>query len=498
MMTTKYASLDDAPASPHPNMRVHPIDNNADLQESPICVGSFPRSTSPTTVSQEDVEKIACPYRRLLAMGVTNNAVMHHMLRDGVGENEEVLQAVFGKKIIDIFNEQGEEQMPASSHVLLPEVSVPRHSSQAQSLIEYWKAHKDERHKDKLELIDFQRAREVGLALRTFSDKTFNELAEAIDCLEPMDSNRVFLLDRLVPTDKERNTLLAFRGGDEHLAPSSLWLRRSLTVPEIEAKVKVMQIMATFDDKVDRLGKQFMLIERASDQMLGNPKLKHLLRFVLRVGPTLKKHAGGFNASCELSTVNNTTEQPAESDGSMTVLDFVVRCVVSRERHALSLMSDLSACEEASRIDVAELLHEMSELSHSLETCKTQLKKMKRDEIVTAHWFETEVSLHAGVARLEHFVGDGCVRFSRLEFDRDMALASCRRLEELCNVEARECSTACLALLTRFAQDLDRASQEYVEREYGAWKLTKVCSKISTLTSLAMLRVGMSCRVILM
>jgi len=483
----------DAPASPVPTK--YPVHSDDVALGSPTCVGAFPRSTSnptttgesggpllPATTTEEDVEKIASNYRRLLREGVHASAVLYRMRWDGFGKNQDVLRAVFGNDAStvdkDYFHSFVDAEEHRATHLSFPPLGVPRRSAQAQEMIEYWKKHKVDKHKGRLELIDSKRANQITLALKAFSDKTFNELAEAIDCLAPMKGDRVHLLDPLVPTKEERHMLQGYCGRDEELAASSRWLRRSLAIPEMETKVKVIQVMETFNHKADILSEQFQLVERASDQVLDNTKLKKLLLFVLRVGTDLLKKGG--SDSLEVPPVTPAAEVASaagEEEGRMTVFDFVVRCAVSSEHRSLDLMSDLPDCEAASRIKVPELLHDVSELSKALEMCKSELKEMKRDDVTTAHWFETG-SLHEGVNRLERFVADSCVRFSKLEFDRDMALASCRQLAEFCNVKSPQNSTACLALITKFAQDLDHASRKFYEREYAAWKKSLDTSNI--------------------
>lgn len=479
----------DAPASPFPTK--HQVPGDGAALGSPTSVGAFPprSASSPTmttsaadgpllpSMSEEEVEKVASNYRRLLREGVSALAVHYRMRRDGFGTNKDVLRAVFGNDMAaaavdkDYFSSHVDEEQHRATHLSYPALGVPRHSAQAQEMIEYWKQHKVDKHKGRLELVDPKRADQIALALKSFSDMTFNELAEAIDCLAPMKGNRVFVLDELVPTEEERHGLLGFCGRDEEIAASSRWLRRSLAIPEMETKVKVIQVMETFNDKADKLSEQFQLVERASDQVLDNNQLKKLLLFVLRVGTDLMKNTGSDSSEVPSATPTaEATSETGEEEGRMTVFDFVVRCAVSKEHRSLALMSDLPDCEAASRIQVQELVRDVSELSKALEMCKSELKEMKRDDVTTAHWFATGVSLHEGVNRLERFVADSCVRFSKLEFDRDMALASLRKLAEFCNVKAPQESTACLALITKFAQDLDHASRKYFEREYATWK----------------------------
>jgi len=420
----------------------------------------------------DNVEKVASSYRRLLREGVPKKAVKCRMFKDGI-RSREILEAVFQKDSVDkdYFTSRMDELEHRESQKLLPRIGVPRHSAQAQKLIELWKEnkHKREMTGGRLELIGLERAGEISVTLRVFDDMTQDELAEAIDCLKPMPEDRAFLLGRLVPTDEERHVIQAFCGMHRDLAPASRWLSRSLAVPEIETKVKVMQIMDTFPSKAIKLGEQFHLIERACDQVMDSPRLKNLLGFVLRVGKVLIKE-GKTDDSSALLKVAPPSQQAKKNGGRMTVFDFVVRCAVTRETRSLDLMGDLPDCEAASQLHVAELLHDMTELTKALETCKAELKAMKRDEVTTAHWCEVEVSLHQGVGRLERFVTDASIRLSKLEFDRDVALTACQKVSDLCHVCSGKKTTACLGIITKFAKDLDEASRKYFEREYAAWK----------------------------
>ena len=419
------------------------------------------------------------------------------MKLDGVDKNWDVLQAVFSTDSVDkdyyTLSLEDEEEDQWKLHQSRPKEGVSSRSietkdkelpkpqsrpkqadaganpsslsAETKELVDRWRELQVKHTAGTIELVGPDRAREISVALQSFRRTTQNALAEAIDCLEPVYGDRVFTLNALLPTDEERRLVQGYCGRDTDLAPASRWLQRITSVPECDTKVRVMQIMETFLGRADRLSEKFQTVERASGQILDSPKLKKLLNFVLRVGSVLVE--AGEVGDQAAKAVEPMADDDQE-DGRMTVFEFVVQSTVSRSSRSLNLMSDLPDCEAASQIHIPELLHELSDLFKALDTCHKELYEMRLDEVATTHWFETAVSLHQGTARLERFVSEATIRFSTLELERDLALSSCREVAHFCGVKNSPNSTACLALLTKFAQDLDRASRKYLEKKYAA------------------------------
>lgn len=468
----------DKHASPMPQM--HKNDEGVNLPETPTCVGAFPinissnptfpiststwDSTSPRIMSKKDVETTAATCRRLLREGVSKEAVQMRMHQDGVEKNWDVLQAVFSSDSVDkdFYTNRLDQDTPHHS----PLTEVPRRCAQAQELIDEWKDEKDVLSKESVDLVDPKRAEEISLALRAFEDMTLDELAEAIDYLEPIQGNRIHILHTLLPTIDERSLVLAYCGDDLNLSPSSRWLRRIASVPEAGTKVKVVQAITGFKAKAEKLSEKFQLVERASNQVVDSTKLKQLLKLVLGIGVILKrmKHTRTISPKDEtFEEINNQSIEQTENE-QVKIIDLVVRCTIASGKPSLDLMGDLPDCEAASRIHISDLQQDLTDLCRTLHTTEDELKSMRRDIITTARWPEVEVTLHKGYRRLEHFVADATTRISRLELERDLALASCRRLSEFCGVQTGKSTTACLSIVTKFAMDLDRVAQDYCER----------------------------------
>lgn len=457
------------------------------LIDSPRCAGSFPRSlSSPGAISSSkyhelsdkpDLSEAASHYRRMLQAGVDGTAVRYRMHLDGADTNKKLVKAVFGAGggAVDDFytNLCVKEENRLGFHLLRnapPFVdsttkgpSWKNTTSETKHLIALWQERPPRHPEATIELLDLKRAGKIMVALRAFSDMTHAELAEAIDCVEQIHgSERVRLLEEILPTEAERDLIRAYCGRVKDLAPCSQWLKRLVAVPNYEAKVKVIQTVETFTAQVDRMSEQFQLVERVSDQMMDSAKLKKLLVFVLSVGKILKKGCTLGNASVfEVGTLSRLA-QTKSKDGKMTVMEFMVRCVASRKRYALNVMQDFPECEAASKVDIPNLLFEMSKLYKSLEICKEELKRMKLDEMATTHWLESaEYPLRHGIKRLERFLSYASVCFSKMEVHCDLALAACRKLSRFCGVMSGQNTTACLSVVTQFAKDVERASQEY-------------------------------------
>lgn len=470
---------------------------------SPRCARSFfPRSLSGPasvkksssssyrrTISEPEMVESAAYYRRMFKAGVPVQALQYRMHLDGVDTNKALVESVFGcaamAKIVDddFYANRSQENSRLGLRLLSSSDARPldpkmspswkNTNTETKNLIAKQKATgKSPRHSGVLELLDLKRAGQIVLALREFSDLTRAGLLEAIDCVEQIHgSERVHsLLEEILPTEAECNLIRAYCGSEKELAPCSRWLKQLMDVPDYEAKVKVIQTVELFPLQADEISEQFRLVERVADAMMDSKKLKKLLSFVLSVGRILKKGCNLRNASTFQVDSLSRFSQSYGMDGKMTVMDFMVRCVALKRHGNLNLIGDFPECKSASRVDIPSLLHEMSTMYTALEDCKAELKRLKMDDLATTHWSETEYPLHHGIKRLERFIAYAGIRFSKLEVDCDLALDACRKLSKFCGIVNGNNTTACIGVITQFAIDLERASQEYKAKT----KLTSV------------------------
>jgi hypothetical protein len=138
--------------------------------------------------------------------------------------------------------------------------------------------------------------------------------------------------------------------------------------------------MEAFELEAIALGETFQLLIKVCHQVMSSDKLPDLLEMVRDIGNRMNQGRGDEAAAGFKLDFLPRLAQTKGSDRKTTALDLVVMIFIARnQREALMLSADFPECQEASRMQMADLLGEVKRLGGALRKCAKELDSLKQD-----------------------------------------------------------------------------------------------------------------------
>jgi Formin Homology 2 Domain/Subunit CCDC53 of WASH complex len=380
--------------------------------EQPKANGDPMASNNKLTDSEES---IASAYRKMLKLSIPKEAVRHKMTQEGI--SEKIMIAVLGanpsktagqktpqkrglkpgfhwnpiaddesiagsvwskaKPMSDAGTQKPEVTIDISKHVEMFQKQPDNVMGKKKGTT---KSNSDA--KEMAKLIDLNRANNVAITLKAFNDFTHMELAQIIEFLDPqgkVKGDRALFMKDLLPVPAETKAIKSYKGGEDRLVTAEKWFKQIVHIKRIEEKIEVMRTMETFKMDAIVLGKSFQLLTKVCNQVMDSDRLPDLLDMVRQIGNTMNEGRGEAAAGFKLDFLPRLA-QTKGSDKKTTALDLVVMLFhVRNQREALMLSTEIPDCQEASRIQLSDLLTDVRTLEASLRKCKRELEHLKME-----------------------------------------------------------------------------------------------------------------------
>lgn len=240
--------------------------------------------------------------------------------------------------------------------------------------------------KEMAKLIDLNRANNVAITLKAFNDFSMSELAKVVEFLDPgskIKGDRALFMKDLLPSCAEAKAIKSYKGGDELLVVAEKWFKEIIHIKRIEDKVEVMRTMETFKMDTIVLGKSFQLLTKVCNQVMDSDRLPDLLEMVREIGNKMNEDQGEAAAGFKLDFLPRLT-QTKGSDKKTTALDLVVMIFMTRDNcEALNLSADFPDCQEASRVQLSDLISDVRNLEASINMSKKELEQLKLELVAS-------------------------------------------------------------------------------------------------------------------
>jgi len=305
-------------------------------------------------------------------------------------------------------------------------------------------------------ILDINRAQNVSISLQAFKQFPLDELVAIIKDLDPenqIKGDRVLFLSGLLPNKEEEYAIRQYKGEDSRLVSAELFFHKLQSVQRVPSKIKVMGTMEMFKQNVEEMTSKFNILTETCNDVIKSEKLQLVLESVLTIGNIMNEGtSSGGAVGIKFESLLKLT-QTKSKNGKMSVLDYIVMMFIEKnDRDALNLSVDFPQCSTASRILITDIVSEFTSLESSLKVCKTELSKMKTEQINSG----SEVS--AGLRRLEHFMSESDSVLSMLKKQRTKGTQACKDLAEYCGEDGGErAATTILGILTEFTISIDSA-----------------------------------------
>jgi hypothetical protein len=377
---------------------------------NPDAVHSVKGVTS--TLSDEE-ESFASSYRQMLKLKIPKEAVRKKMQVEGISEKiiasvlgekpsqsstsqatpprrgvkpgfhwsplpsgEQLENSIWAKRKPLIESEKPEEAIDISKHIELFQ-KKPEVSKKTQN-----KVKSGAETKEMAKLIDLNRANNVAITLKAFNDFSHIELSQIIEFIDPFEKingDRALFMKDLLPAAAEIKAIKNYKGEDNRLVTAERWFRQIVHVKRIEDKIHVMRTMETFKLEATALGATFQLLTNVCNQVMNSEKLPNVLEMVRQIGNRMNQGRGEEAAGFKMDFLPRLA-QTRGSDKKTTAFDLVVLISTARnQREALMLNADLGDCQEASRIQITELVGEVRKLGGAMRKCSKELDFLKKD-----------------------------------------------------------------------------------------------------------------------
>jgi hypothetical protein len=150
-------------------------------------------------------------------------------------------------------------------------------------------------------------------------------------------------LSRLSISKEEESTILKFSGNPNRLAPAEAFLLRLLLdVPNPFARINALLFKANYSAEVAQLKQSLRTLEMASQELRTKGLFFKLLEAVLKAGNRMNAGTARGNAQAFNLTALRKLTDVKSTDGSTTLLHFVVEEVVRSEGKRLAINRNYS------------------------------------------------------------------------------------------------------------------------------------------------------------
>ncbi len=411
---------------------------------------SEPAKTKKAIELNDDEKKKAELYKKMLKMGLPEDAVRHKMTMDNA--SKDLINVIFNngtsnspgngatlkrKKsgLMPIHWEKLSKEKVGQQSIWMsakkPRIDAKNIELELQQLFLKKPAGKIQRPSSKdnktenkmAQILDINRAQMVSISLQSFKQFSLDELVAMINDLDPnnqIKGDRVLFLSGLLPKKEESDSIRKYNGGDDRLIPAEIFFRKLDSVPRVPSKIKVMETMEMFNQNTEEIITQFDILMKTCNDVIKSEKLQSVLESVLTIGNIMNEGTRSGDAiGIKFESLLKLT-QTKSKDGKMSVLDYIVGMFIARSnREALKLSSDFPQCSTASRILITDIVSNFTSLESSLKVCKTEQKKMQAEQI-------SHKNSSPGLLRLDAFMMDSDEVLSKLQQKRAQASKACK------------------------------------------------------------------------
>ncbi|XP_015689322.1 formin-like protein 16 [Oryza brachyantha] len=196
---------------------------------------------------------------------------------------------------------------------------------------------------DQIFLLEPRKSHNISIILRSLTVGR-EEIIDALrDGHTELSTEVLEKLSRLNISKDEENTLLKFSGNPDRLAPAeSFLLRLLLDVPSPFARVNALLFKANYAAEVAQLKQSLQTLEMASQELRTKGLFFKLLEAVLKAGNRMNAGTARGNAQAFNLTALRKLSDVKSTDGSTTLLHFVIEEVVRAEGKRLAINRNYS------------------------------------------------------------------------------------------------------------------------------------------------------------
>ncbi|CAN1144022.1 Formin-like protein 14 [Linum perenne] len=237
---------------------------------------------------------------------------------------------------------------------------------------------------EKVQLVDLRRAYNCEIML----SKVKMPLPEMISAILNLDSSTLDIdqvenLIKFCPTKEEMETLKNFTGDKGMLGKCEQFFMELMTVPRVEAKLRVFAFRITFSSQVNDLRSNLNTVNDAAREVKESEKLRQIMQTILTLGNALNQGtARGSAVGFKLDSLLKLSDTRARNN-KMTLMHYLCKLLAEKMPTLLDFGKDLVHLEAASKIQLKTLAEEMQAVSKGLEKVEQELAASENDGAIS-------------------------------------------------------------------------------------------------------------------
>ena len=344
-------------------------------------------------------------------------------------------------------------------------------------------------------VIDAKRANNGGIILARLK-MSHDDMADAVDKIDEnaLSAEQIENIIEYLPSKEERKALEAYMlaGGQDAaekfdgLCECEKFMVSMMTVKHAKQKVRALLFKLQFEQCLDDILQDTLLVEGACDELINSTRLRQLLGIVLTFGNRLntagnrKRKAGAFTLDSLLKL-----SQAKAFDKKTTFLHYLILIVQRNNENLLSFKDDLPTIFKADKVFWDQCLTDLDEVESQLENVRRialnqarnahgyQLRRTKKkdDDDDSLSDGEIELSLEEEVEALRA-TPIGMFTLSAIKYVsslRDKVEDTRGKFSHLLEYFGEEEETVqpheLFSIVAKFCRDFDKAREEVAAKE---------------------------------
>lgn len=228
--------------------------------------------------------------------------------------------------------------------------------------------------KQTVQLLDPKRANNCEIMLRGLKMEPSAIRAAILSMDEKvLTEDTLRSMKEYVPLPEEIQILKDYPGDKKQLGRAEQYFLAVMDLPKLTARLTAMAYKAGFAEKSENAKSDIHTLSSAITAVKSSQNLFKMLEVVLAIGNYM--NGAGNAGGCYGFRINSLNKMldVKSSDGKMSLMHYLYELVAKKYKELLSLNTELSACAEASRLNIRETMAHVAELKTGFATVETLL-----------------------------------------------------------------------------------------------------------------------------
>lgn len=150
--------------------------------------------------------------------------------------------------------------------------------------------------------------------------------------------------------------------------------------PCYEKRLMCLISKKRFKPAIDELREIILNLDKARIELLESDKFRDILELILAIGNYMNTGIRGNASGFQLGSINKLVDTKS-TDGTTTLLNFIVSIMDNQFRELLNLSDDLKHVELASKINFLEIENEMQLIRTGLDFIEKELNEISNNDL---------------------------------------------------------------------------------------------------------------------